>query len=408
MKILLVNHFPLAGSGSGVYTATIAKSLNSLGHEVAIIMPEVTTNFEKIVGIHYHPVYFKGEEKIDDQLPFNFPCFTTHPKSTNTFANLSDEELHLYIEKFEEAIRSEVETWKPDIIHGQHIWILSALASNMAIPLIVTAHGTDLIGYQESERFHSYVDRTIEKVEKIVTISKNNDVLVNCLFPGIKERTVVIENGYDTNVFYPGEYERESVLATYGITKKYEKIVLFVGKLTAIKGVDMLIESARTYQEENVLTLIVGDGEERNRLETQSKGLENIVFLGNRTQSELQKIYSIADVSVVPSRKEAFGFVAVEALACGTPVIGSDQGELPNFINERTGILIHTGNNDELTDALNKIIHGEVSYDRNYIATYARGKYSLENSIYKLLKVYEDAKKTYKEKEHILCDANPK
>ena len=87
MRILMINHFPLAGSGSGVYTMNIAKSLRDKGHDVCIIMPENRTNFNREDGIKLHPVYFKQKEEIPGQLPFNFPCFTTHPNSTLNFSD---------------------------------------------------------------------------------------------------------------------------------------------------------------------------------------------------------------------------------------------------------------------------------------------------------------------------------
>ena len=160
----------------------------------------------------------------------------------------------------------------------------------------------------------------------------------------------------------------------------------------------MLIESAKTYQDQNTLTLIVGDGEERQNLEQMSANLEHVKFIGNQKLGDVSKLYNIADVSVVPSRKEAFGFVAVEALACGTPVIGSDQGEMPNFINEKTGILIHTGNTEELTIAIHKVLHKEVSYDKDWIANYAKEKYSLNNSMNQLLEVYQNVIENDKQK----------
>ena len=88
MKILFLNHLPLVGSGSGVYTTNLAKSLILLGHEVCSIMPENETKNvydETFKGIKMHPVYFKNEEEIDGQLDFNFPCFTSHPRSSFNF-----------------------------------------------------------------------------------------------------------------------------------------------------------------------------------------------------------------------------------------------------------------------------------------------------------------------------------
>lgn len=392
MKILLINHFPLAGSGSGVYTATTAKFLRDMGFKVKIIMPEVSTNYEKIPGVDIHPVYFKSKNVIEHQLPFNFPCFTTHPKSNKSFSSLTDNELDQYVSAFDNVIEEEVKSFKPDIIHAQHLWILSALASKYNVPVVTTIHGTDLIGYQGSSRFHDFVNKAAKCSKKLITISKQNDKLVKQLFSFVNDKVVTIENGFDTNVFYLSNEDKKLVLNNYNIKKSYNKIVLFVGKLTHIKGVDLLLNSAFTYKDKNVLTIIAGDGEDKEKLikQKQELGLEDVVFIGNRSQQELQKLYNIANVAVVPSRFEAFGFVAVEALACGIPVIGSDKGEIPNLLNNDTGILIHSDNQKELDLALWKIINDEVSYDREKIARYAKDNYAQSNSITKLVKVYEE------------------
>ena len=88
MKILLVNHFPLVGSGSGIYVMNIAKNLEQKGHQVCIIMPENTTKIDVIKNVKIHPVYFLREEKIQGQLSFNFPCMDPHPRS-NSFTDMS-------------------------------------------------------------------------------------------------------------------------------------------------------------------------------------------------------------------------------------------------------------------------------------------------------------------------------
>lgn len=140
MRVLLINHFPLEGSGSGIYTINVAKSLINKNHEVCVIMPEIRKNYKRYNGIKLHPVYFYKEEKIDGQLPFNFPCFTTHPMSTNNFFSMSDEEIEMYKMAFSSAIEEEIRNFKPDIIHVQHIWILSSIAVNYNVPVVITAH----------------------------------------------------------------------------------------------------------------------------------------------------------------------------------------------------------------------------------------------------------------------------
>ena len=119
MKILMINQFPLNGGGSGFYTKNIAKSLRDLGHDVCIIIPENTTKIEKLENIDIKPVFFKYKENIEGQIPFNFGCFTTHPRSTLTFNDYTDEELEIYINTFKQKIEEIIKKFKPDIIHSR-------------------------------------------------------------------------------------------------------------------------------------------------------------------------------------------------------------------------------------------------------------------------------------------------
>ena len=91
MRILMINHFPLEGSGSGTYTKNLATQLVKLGHEVCVVLPVNTTDIPQYEGVRLHPVFFTNTdaetpERIEGALPFNFPCFTTHPVSTASFA----------------------------------------------------------------------------------------------------------------------------------------------------------------------------------------------------------------------------------------------------------------------------------------------------------------------------------
>jgi len=393
MRILLVNHFPLTGSGSGVYTENIASSLINLGHEVCVIFPENqkvdTYNFKT------HPVYFKYKENIKGQLSFNFPCFTTHPRSTKTFYELTKEELRLYEDAFRNAIENEIEAFKPDVIHTGHIWLLANLASSYDIPLIITAHGTDLIGYNNTSKFHKQAINAAQKAKYIITISKENEKVVKETFPFTKDKTIYIPNGFNENVFYPETLNKERFLKQIGIDKNYSKIVSFAGKFTYFKGIDVLLKAAKEYQREDTITLIAGDGElfdEMNKL-ANSLELKNIKFLGNRPHNTLRKIYSLADVSLVPSRSEAFGLVVIEAMACGAPVIGTNDGGIKDIITKETGILIEPEDYHSLSNYVNKILNNEINFNRDKIAKYTNKKYSQDNFTKKLIKVYQKTKK---------------
>lgn len=119
MRILLVNCFPLMGSGSGVYVTNIARSLEARGHEVCIIMPENTTEISNIDNVKIHPVFFKNEEIIKGQLDFNFLCFDPHPRSSLCFRDCTDKQVEQYKQAFKKAIEEEIRDFKPDVIHSR-------------------------------------------------------------------------------------------------------------------------------------------------------------------------------------------------------------------------------------------------------------------------------------------------
>jgi len=394
MNILLINHFPFMGSGSGVYVKNIAENLVKNGNKVCVIMPENTTKIEKILDVKIHPVFFKNKEMIEGQLSFNFPCFDPHPRSSMNFIHLTDEQVEEYEKAFREAIEEEIKEFKPDVIHSGHIWIISSIATKYDIPVIITCHGSDIMGYNESNRFHNYANDAANGCKKIIAISKHNKEVLENTYTNKKDDIIIIPNGYNPNMFYREKCNKQDILKSLKIYKEFSKIVCFAGRLAKNKGVDILLNSAKIYEKENVLTLIVGHGSEYNELFPlkEKLGLKNVVFLGDKTQEELRKIYSISDVCAVPSREEAFGLVALEALACGVPVVATRQGGIPDFINEKVGILVQKENVQELAEAINKILNEEIKFDEEVLQNYARNNYSEELLINKLLDLYKEVK----------------
>lgn len=383
MKVLLINHFPLTGSGSGVYTYNIGKSLAKLGHEVCVIFPE-NELIEPNNLLKLHPVYFNG---INNGLPFNFPCFTTHPRSTNTFYDLSEKELIDYKNSFKEAIEEEIIKFQPDIIHSGHIWTLSNIAGSYDIPLVITAHGTDLIGFEKSEKFRTDCFEAYEKSESIITISKDNKKLVDNIFDSNK--SILIPNGYDPEVFYPENVDKEKFLRQFGITKSYKNIISFAGKFTKEKGIDTLLKAAKLYENDDTLTILAGDGEIFEQMvELKNKlDIKNLIFIKNQPHNILRQLYNIADISIVPSRKEAFGLVVIEALACGTPVIGTNTGGIKDIINDNVGKLVKVDDEVALANNVLQILKNN-TFDANYISNYAYNYYSQEQYTQQLIDLY--------------------
>lgn len=411
MKILLMCHFPLTGSGSGVYTLNIAHALSKLGHEVRIIVPENQPP-EAYEAFGVHPVYFTGPNGIHpdiaacsgmgfDVLDFNFPCFTTHPRSVQTFYDMTDEQLEDYEAAFRAALEFEIENFKPDVIHCGHAWLQPAYAADYGIPVIVTVHGTDLIGYEKilnehdesAKLFEDAAKKALEEAAAIITISKENDQLVRRLFPNEVDKCHLILNGYNADVFYPETTTISEALAQFGIEGDFKHLVSFAGKFAHFKGIDILLRGAAKFMRPDTALVLAGDGElfdEMNELEKEL-GLENVYFVHNQPHAALRKLYSAADLSLLTSRKEPFGLVIIEAMACGAPVVGSDDGGAVDIITPEVGLLFESENPDDLAAKVNEILDGKVTFDRAVVAEYAKKNFSQDESIGQLIDIYKEA-----------------
>jgi len=395
MKILMINHFPLEGSGSGTYTKNLAMQLAENGHEVCVILPENRSEIPQYEGVRLHPVFFTDTEEIPGALPFNFPCFTTHPRSVVAFKDLDEAQMAAYLDAFKQAIDQEVADWQPDVIHGQHVWALPSLAVGCGVPLVLTAHGTDLMGYDKWPEMRHFAERAMDGCVKVICISKDNEALIRKTFPAHVDKIQRMRNGYNPAIFFPQQLDRAEVLGAYGVEYAGQRLALFAGKLTNFKGVDVLLDAAAiiAQKDPNVFIPIAGDGEERANLEAQKErlGLPNVRFLGNVTQDALCRLYNIADVDLVPSRREPFGLVAVEAMACGTPVVATNEGGLPDFVNDSVGGLVPVEDAPALADKILAVLDRAVGNPawRADIQEYAEKNYSQAAIIQELIALYQ-------------------
>ena len=456
-NILMVTAFPTYGAGSGVQVTALANSYLKEGKNVTIITANNKTDFDKIPGVKYHIVPFKSEEEnaevIPGQCDFNYLMFTTHTESTANFWDASLEQIREYEMAFRKAINEEVKESKPDIIHGQHNWISTAIATETGVPVVTTIHGTDLMGFErskeelkkvrstlksetdpekikhlkeEEEKYNLYIEyanRAAMNSSKIIVISEAQEEKFKSLFPLAASKVELIENGYDTGKFYvDGTATREEVIGSLvsqntsedkKIDLDYDKLVTFVGKFADFKGIDVLLDAASKYegelQEQGIkpLTLIVGSGQLEGELKEQTErlGLQNTHFVGRKNTDEVRRIQSLSDVSVIPSRNEPFGLVVIEGMACGHPVIGTNSGGIPGIMNVNredisdksktyvtpVGVLVPMDDSQALSDAVCNVLTGNYKFDNQFIVDYTKEHYSQEGITKQILSVFEEA-----------------
>lgn len=391
MKILIINHSPLIGSGSGIYTMNIAKALRKKGNDIRVITAANNLEFPDMGDIKIRPIFFKYKDNIEGQIEFCVPCFDQYPTSDLVFYDMSETQLNKYKNRFREVLEKEIENFKPDIIHTQHIWIWSSIVTEYNVPTVITSHGSDMMGYNIDNSFGKYCRKAINECDKIITISKKNNQVVLENFPEAENKCITLKNGYDTNVFYLKKFEKQSVLNEFNIHKKYDKIVLFAGRLTENKGIDVLLNATKKYENGKILTIIAGGGGLLEELKSQvtKLKLKDVVFVGDQSQENLNKLYNIADVLAVPSRIEGFGLVAIEALACGTPVVATNKGGMTDFINDEVGALVDVEDDVMLEKEISKILNEEKIFNREKLSNYAKENYSQEAVTKDLIDVYK-------------------
>lgn len=164
-------------------------------------------------------------------------------------------------------------------------------------------------------------------------------------------RIAVIPPGVDLHRFQPGD--RAAARARLGLPDD-ARVALAVRRLVRRTGVDLLLEAwRRDPGPGGALLLLAGTGPEGERLRADAAGMDSVRFLGRVDDDTLPDLYRAADVSVVPSRSlEGFGLVVLESMACGTPVVATAVGGLPEVLADRPGCLVVEPRPEALADGL--------------------------------------------------------
>jgi glycosyltransferase involved in cell wall biosynthesis len=199
------------------------------------------------------------------------------------------------------------------------------------------------------------------------------------------QNAAVIPNGYDPEIFKP--VDKDTVRKELGIYKKGAHYVGFVGNLIHIKRADKLPEIFGKIAKEfsNTRFLIVGDGVLRDKILKEMEGLD-VVFAGRVPQVEVAKYMNAMDVMVLPSRNEGFGAVCIEAQACGTCVIGSSNGGIPEAIGFDEYV-VEEGENFEERFAKKVVDILKNGYDRDRLIQRARN-FTWERTSQREIEVY--------------------
>lgn len=178
----------------------------------------------------------------------------------------------------------------------------------------------------------------LERADRVVALSRFSAGQIAAIAPGAVARTSIVPPGADVERFAPIDAaERRSIRAELSIPDG-APLLLSVRRLVKRMGLDLLLDAAAALHRDGArfVLLVGGDGPEREALERRAAPLRDFVrFLGSIDEERLPRLFAAADLFVLPTRAlEGFGMVTLEALACGTPVLGTTVGATPEVLSE--------------------------------------------------------------------------
>ncbi len=317
--------------GVETHVLELAKSLQDMGHEVIVLCAAVPKS--------------DPEEVLNGLHIYRFPA------------------LDLPYVPFIYALRRRFAQFRADVIHSHYpppFMSYGAVKGLPQVPHVLTYHcDLEIPDHIANLRIPSVLKHSIQRVNNSLYAKPVLDAVnqIIATTQSYAESSPLLQN-YQYEIV-PNGVRLEAFDSLHDASERKVKQVLFVGRLSSVKGIDYLIKAAKIVlkQHKDATFLIVGDGEERQSLKALTKGYENCIkFCGHISRRALVELYKSSAVLVLPSftRLEAFGVVLLEAMACETPVIASQIPGVLDVIGEG-GFLVKPCSPQSIATAIQNI-----------------------------------------------------
>lgn len=339
---LITKMYPPRTGGGATYAYELANALGELGHQIDVYT-QLVSGEDNAVETHSNV----DVTRITKARPL--VVFST-----------------LY---FSIVCRLQINFEEYDIIHGT-LMPASTIAfgprflDKLDAPLVLTSHGTSydeaksvdpdgFVDYLFRYFFHP-VNVVMDAIagrwaDQIIGVSDHTREQLRDLYRFDEEKLTTIPPGIDTGRFHPTEGIHPAV-------DESKRTILVVSRLDPRKGIDKAIRAFALLDRDDTELLIGGTGRLEASLQELTTDLgvaDQVRFLGFVPDNELPSLYSSVDLFVLPSEYEGFGIVFMEAMACRTPVIGTDVGGVPTAIDDgETGYLVPKDSVAELTERI--------------------------------------------------------
>jgi len=346
---MLAAEYPPKWGGTATIAYYLSNALAEHKHEIHVITRQEKGKTPNVKNVYVHPVKW-----------LHAPLFFTLSYAKNAISKLNElgdfDVVHAYFplmsikekgfEKIKPPLISDMlGSWK-----GERNYIKNERFSSMDI--------NDFAIRYLSQLFEKYERLALMKSDIIITLT--DFCLKELNEYGVKRNMLVVPGGVDTNMFRPINCAEE-IKSRYDLSKD-DNLILYAGRLVARKGLgDLLVALSRVVKKKkNTKIILVGRGGLKNHLQKIALRLgisNNIIFTGQIPIDELIRHYAGADVFVLPSYYEGQGLVLLESMACGTPVIATRVGGIPEVVTDgENGLLVEPRKPEHLADAILKMI----------------------------------------------------
>jgi glycosyltransferase involved in cell wall biosynthesis len=308
-------------TGSGVTLQALLQYGQEQGYVQAAVVAaakgEAKPEIEALPPELVFPLYF-------EQGPLNFPIpgmSDVMPYKSTRFSEMHGEHIDAYKKAWANLLREVKAQFKPDVIHSNHLWILSAMLKDIfpEIPIVTHCHATGLRQMELCPDLKKAVQQGCARNNLFAVLHEEHAALVEKNLGVDRQRIHVVGAGYMDNIFHNKNAERNP----------NHKRILYAGKYAHAKGVPYLLDAfERLAQKDAHLSLDIagsGSGDEAQKLRERMQTMApNVHMHGQVNQRELAELMRRADVFVLPSMYEGLPLVLVEAFACGCRLVATD------------------------------------------------------------------------------------
>jgi D-inositol-3-phosphate glycosyltransferase len=374
------------GGGMNVYVRSLAAALARAGVEC--------------------DVYTRAEHRAQPPIVTVEPGFRVVHIEAGPRRPVPKHTLHELVDPFVDASLERMLQHAPvDVLHGNY-WLSGAAAHRLkhllGLPLIATFHTLARVkadaGVDDDPEHRTRVEHEVVACADLMLASTPDErEQLARLYDADAERIEIVPPGVDHLVFSPGD--RAAARDRLGIDSA--RVLLFVGRIQPLKGVALAVRSLAALDDPAATLVVVGgpsgrDGQEelaRVRALAHELGVaERIRWVRPQPHERLADFYRAADVCIVPSRTESFGLVALEAAACGTPVVAAEVGGLRELVaDHETGFLVDGRDAAEYASFAGKLLaDGRLAAEMGRAAAARSRRYSWNMTAARLRRLYGD------------------